>query len=208
MKNHQNSRLITLFALFILTVVLSTCKKEKPPVEPPSPPKEGIFFNPDLTYDSISDIDGNTYKTIQIGTQTWMAENLKTTKYNDNSIIPLFTKYSDWHTMHNPGFGWYNNDSSAFKDYGALYNYYTVMTGKLCPAGWHVSTDADWATLTNFLGGEDIAGGKLKEIDTLHWKNPILGPQMKVVLQRFPPDSLMTVVNLNDWKTLRLLVFN
>jgi uncharacterized protein (TIGR02145 family) len=174
MKNHQNSRLIILFALFILTVILSTCKKEKPPVEPPSPPKEGILFNPDLTYDSISDIDGNTYKTIQIGTQTWMAENLRTTKYNNSTKIPLFNGLSRWFTGY-PGFAWYDNDSVTYQYYGAIYNYYTVMTGKLCPTGWHVSTDADWTTLTNFLGGENIAGNKLKEIDTLHWKNPNAG---------------------------------
>lgn len=174
MKNHQNSRLIILFALFILTVVLSTCKKEKPLVEPPSPPKEGILFNPDLTYDSISDIDGNTYKTIQIGTQTWMAENLKTTKLNDGADILKVTDYKVKEANFQiPYYCWYDNDETKNKPlYGALYNNITVSTGRLCPVSWHVPSDLEWTMLINYLGGQSTAGVKLKEIDTLHWLNP------------------------------------
>ena len=112
-----------------------------------------IAFNPGLTYGEVTDIEGNIYKTIQIGTQEWMAENLKTTKYNDNTEIPLITENSNWGSTTTPGYCWVNNDRTTYKNiYGALYNWYTVNTGKLCPTGWHVSTDAEWTTLVNYLG--------------------------------------------------------
>jgi uncharacterized protein (TIGR02145 family) len=127
----------------------------------------------DLNFGSLRDTDGNIYKTIQIGTQLWMAENLKTTKYNDNTSILNIKSNWDWANSNTGAFCWYNNDASAYKDtYGALYNWYTVITGNLCPTGWHVPSDEDWTTLTTFIGGEDVAGGKLKEIGTAHWKRP------------------------------------
>jgi uncharacterized protein (TIGR02145 family) len=135
-----------------------------------------IIFNPDLTYGSVSDNDGNTYKTIQIGTQTWMAENLKTTKYNDGTTIPLVTGTTAWAALSTPGYCWYRNDAATYKaTYGALYNWYTVNTGKLCPTGWHVPSDAEWTTLTIYLGGGTVAGGKLKETGTTHWLSPNTG---------------------------------
>jgi len=131
---------------------------------------DDIEFNPDLTYGTLNDIDGNTYNTINIGDQTWMAENLKTTKYNDGTGIPLVTDLSDWVNLSTPGYCWYLNDKGKYKDvYGALYNWHTVNTGKLCPTGWHVPSDADWTTLTSFLGGENVAGGKMKEAGATHW---------------------------------------
>lgn len=97
-------------------------------------------FNPDLTYQSVSDIDGNTYKTIKIGTHEWLAENLKTTRYNDGTVIPLVTDDNQWYRLITPGYCWYNNDEAVFKNiYGGYYNWYAVNSGKLCPAGWHVS---------------------------------------------------------------------
>ena len=136
----------------------------------------GIIFNPNLTYGSVSDNDGNTYKTIQIGTQTWMAENLKTTKHNDGTAIPLVTDGTAWAALSTPGYCWYSNDAATYKaTYGALYNWYAVNTGNLCFTGWHVPTDAEWTTLTNYLGGETIAGGKLKETGTSHWSSPNTG---------------------------------
>jgi len=128
-----------------------------------------IIFNPDLTYGSVTDNDGNTYKTIQIGTQTWMAENLKTTKYNDETAIPLVKDAVAWTELATPGYCWYTNDSVS---YGALYNFYTINTGKLCPMGWHIPSETEWYTLINFLGGEYFAGGKMKETGTTHWMDP------------------------------------
>jgi len=129
-----------------------------------------IFFNPKLTYGTVNDIDGNEYKTIQIGSQTWMAENLKTIKYNDNSNIPLVFDDNTWEILNSPGYCWYNNDSSTYKvQFGALYNWYAVNTGKLCPTGWHIPNITEWTTLVNFLGGPGTAIGKLKEQGTAHW---------------------------------------
>ena len=100
---------------------------------------------------TVSDIDGNTYHTVTLGTQTWTSENLKTTKFNDGSSIPLVTSTIDWGKP-SPGYCWYNNDSADIKNtYGALYNWYAVFTGKLAPKGWHVPSAAEWDTLQNYL---------------------------------------------------------
>lgn len=134
------------------------------------------IYNPDLTYGSITDVENNTYKTIQIGTQTWMAQNLRTTKFNDGTNIPLLTDSYTWENTYVPFYIWYNNDPSTYKAvYGALYNFYAVYTGKLCPTGWHVPTDTEWTILTDYLGGESVAGGKLKEKGTTHWSPPNSG---------------------------------
>jgi len=122
------------------------------------------------------DQDGNFFSTVTIGTQVWMAENLKTTKYNDNTNIPLVTDGTTWKTLITPGYCWYNNDATTYKStYGALYNWYAVNTAKLCPTGWHVPSEAEWTTLTDYLGGQNLAGFKLKETGTTHWEAPNTG---------------------------------
>jgi uncharacterized protein (TIGR02145 family) len=135
-----------------------------------------ILFNPYLTYGSVTDIDGNVYKTIQIGSQGWMAENLKTTKYNDDTPIQNVTDNTKWLNLRSDAYCWYNNDASEFKAiYGALYNWEAVNTGKLCPTGWHVPSTDEWKILETYLGGEELAGGKLKETGTTHWLSPNTG---------------------------------
>jgi uncharacterized protein (TIGR02145 family) len=145
-------------------------------------------FNSNLTYGSVSDIDGNTYKTIQIGTQTWMAENLRTTKYRDGSNIPVVTDYTQWANNWNNGkplqqpmMCWYNNSLTPYEinKFGALYNWYAINPStngnkNVCPTGWHVPTDAEWTTLTTSLGGDSLAGGKMKNTDTKtrFWYSP------------------------------------
>jgi uncharacterized protein (TIGR02145 family) len=125
---------------------------------------------------SISDIDGNTYRTIKLWDQWWMAENLKVTKYTDGTPIPTETDNTAWGNLTNPGYCWYNNDSAInAESYGALYNWYTVNTGNLCPTGWHVPADSEWTTLIEKLGGEKSAGGRLKEAGTAHWTSPNTG---------------------------------
>ena len=132
-----------------------------------------VVFNPSLTYGSISDIDGNNYKTIQIGNQVWMAENLKTTRYNDGEAIPLVTENSNWSNLTAHGYSWYSNSSVTYKDvYGALYNWYAAASGKLCPAGWHVFSESELNVLKTFLGGGTDTGSKMKETETTHWASP------------------------------------
>lgn len=125
----------------------------------------------------VTDIDGNVYNTVTIGTQVWMKENLKTTKYNDGTAIPLVIDSPDWSNLKTPGYTWNicgNNEDSIIAIYGALYNWYTVNTGKLCPTGWHVPSDNEWTTLITYLGGENVAGGKLKA-GTADWGSPNIG---------------------------------
>jgi uncharacterized protein (TIGR02145 family) len=129
---------------------------------------------------SVKDVDGNKYKTVTIGTQVWMAENLKTTKYNDGTEIPLVTNNDDWAKLTTPAYSWYNNDLAENKEtYGALYNWYTVNTNKLCPKGWHVPTDGDWMIMVSNLKEGDFVGGSMKEAGTRHWKIPNTGATNK-----------------------------
>ena len=123
-----------------------------------------IKFNPDLTYGTVTDSEGNIYKTIQIGTQVWMAENLKTTRYRNGDPIPNIIGDGEWSGL-NTGAYCYENFI-----YGYFYNWYAVNDSRsIAPAGWHVPTEAEWTILTNFLGGENIAGSKLKETGIIHW---------------------------------------
>lgn len=121
---------------------------------------------------SVVDVEGNNYKTVKIGDQWWMAENLKTTKYNDGTSIPNVTSDGTWALMASGAYCWYNNDIANKSIYGALYNWHTANTQKLCPEGWHVPSDSEWTTLATALGGRDTAGGKLKEDGTAHWRSP------------------------------------
>jgi len=123
--------------------------------------------------EKIVDIDGNTYDTVRIGTQVWMKENLRTTRLNDGTEIQLVPYKVEWELLQTPGYCWYGNNEAFFSlnHYGALYNGYTVNTGKLCPSGWHVPTDADWRELSSYVGW-DSGGGKLKEAGTVNWAGP------------------------------------
>jgi uncharacterized protein (TIGR02145 family) len=121
----------------------------------------------------VLDSDGNAYSIVTIGTQIWMGENLKTTTFNDGNVIPTETAGNLWASLTTPAYCWYDNDETSYKSsYGAIYNWYAVNTGKLCPAGWHVPTDVEFTELITYLGGDKIAGGKLKEAGTSHWNSP------------------------------------
>lgn len=124
---------------------------------------------------TVTDIDGNVYNTVTIGSQVWMKENLKTTKLNDGSSIPNVTDQTQWTTLNSSGYCWYDNNSGNKTTYGALYNWFAVNTDKLCPAGWRVPSDDDWTTLTQFYGGDNEASAKLKEEGTAHWAAPNTG---------------------------------
>ncbi len=109
---------------------------------------------------TVTDIDGNVYNTVQIGTQCWMAENLKTTTYNNGTLIPNVTNGNEWYNLTTGAYVWYDNDISWKDQYGALYNWFTVNDSNgLCPSGWHVPTSNKWTVLENFIGWD---GNKLK----------------------------------------------
>ena len=124
---------------------------------------------------TVTDIDGNTYQTVKIGTQWWMAENLKVTHYRNGDDIQ-YDVHSEWITLSSGAFCVFNNDIHNAATYGYLYNWYVVNDSRnIAPVGWHVPTDAEWQTLIDYLGGSSVAGGKLKETGTTHWYSPNAG---------------------------------
>jgi uncharacterized protein (TIGR02145 family) len=127
---------------------------------------------------TVTDIDGNVYGTVTIGTQVWMKENLEVTRYgNGDSIGTTFPATEDIGADTAPKYQWpYAGDEINVSTYGRLYTWYVVTDDRgLCPADWHVPSDAEWTTLFNFLGGEDAAGAAMKESGTNHWMYPNTG---------------------------------
>lgn len=152
MKNilHSKISLLLAFTALLLNVY---CKKDS---------------NTGMT---VRDASGNEYKTVKIGNQIWMAENLRTKKYRNGDDIQLVTDPDAWKNLNT---GAYRAAPDA--DYGFYYNWYAVMDNRnLAPEGWHVATDADYTELGTFLGGNAVAGGKLKEAGTSHWLTPNTG---------------------------------
>lgn len=140
----------------------------------PTNGKTTAVFNSKVTYGTMTDQDGNVYKTVTIGTQTWMAENLRTTKYNDGTAIPNVTDGDEWSNLSTGAYCNYDNTTNivTIATYGRLYNWYAINTEKLAPEGWHVPSYDEWAVLISYLGGEYIAAKKLKEAGTSHWIDP------------------------------------
>jgi uncharacterized protein (TIGR02145 family) len=135
-----------------------------------------MLFNPNLTYGTLTDNDSNSYKTIIIGTQTWMAENLKVTHYRNGDSIPNITDYLTWDNLITGAYCDLDFKTYNSITYGRYYNFYAIADNRnVCPVGWHVPTDDEWTTLITYLGGETIAGGRLKETGTSHWSNPNTG---------------------------------
>jgi uncharacterized protein (TIGR02145 family) len=138
-----------------------------------------INFNPNLTYGTVSDIEGNIYKTIQIFSQIWMAENLKVTKYQNGDLIGTTTRYADYDISNeiSPKYQWaYYGDESNVNTYGRSYTWFAVTDRRnVCPTGWHVPTLIEWTTLTTYLGGYGVAEDKLKETGTTNWLAPNKG---------------------------------
>jgi len=133
----------------------------------------GIGHSIVISGDSAIDVDGNTYKSIVIGTQEWMAENLNTNKYNDGSAIATIIENGAWQSDTSGAYCYYNNDKSNYeKPHGAMYNWYAVNTGKLCPAGWHVPSEDDWSELTGYLSDNGHNGEEAKVLKTTSgWKD-------------------------------------
>ncbi len=128
---------------------------------------------PVLTGATVTDVDGNVYDVVEIGNQLWLKENLKVSRYRNGDTIPAGLNTDDWLKTKSGAYAVYENNKDYEVLYGKLYNWYaTVDPRGLCPSGWHVPSDDEWAVLTDFLGGKEIAGAKLKEKDTLHWNRP------------------------------------
>jgi uncharacterized protein (TIGR02145 family) len=165
-------------------------KSQVTPFKETKTPNEVSYF--------IDPLDLEQYKTVRIGNQTWMAENLRTIEYNDGTAIDRVTDNAAWKGLITPAYCWYDNDENKFKsDYGAIYNWYTVRTGKLCPEGWHVPTDNEWKTLVMHLGMSQSEadysgwhgtneGGKLKETGTIHWESPNEGATNETSFMALP----------------------
>ncbi len=117
--------------------------------------------------ETVTDIDGNVYKTIQIGNHTWMAENLKTTKLNNGKAIAKNSDPKTWKNMLGGGYCYYDNKQANATVYGALYNWHIARSKALCPIGWRVPSDADWDTLVVELGGTKRGFVKKEEVETL-----------------------------------------
>lgn len=129
----------------------------------------------------VVDVDGNSYKTLIIGKQEWMAENLKTKKYQNGQAIPFITDSTVWNEWNAGAYVYYKNDSKN----GVLYNWLVINdVRKVCPVGWHVPSSAEWDTLSNFLGGDNVSGGKLKA--KLHWELPNTGATNEVGFHALP----------------------
>ena len=125
---------------------------------------------------TVTDLDGNIYQTVNVGTQTWMAENLKTTKYRTGESISNVKDAISWSIATFGAWCDYNNDETNGQKYGRLYNWAAVHdTRNIAPTGWHIATQAEWTTLVTYLGGENAAGGKLKETGITHWNTPNTG---------------------------------
>ena len=131
-----------------------------------------------LITDTVTDIDDNVYQTVKIGEQWWMTENLKVTHYRNGEAIPNVTDASEWYNLSNGAYCSYDNADSNIAIYGLLYNWFAVADShNIAPAGWHVPSDAEWQTLVDYLGGDAVAGGKMKATGTIEggdglWHEP------------------------------------
>lgn len=211
MKTKNRIWFCPLIVIGFVLIFTNSCKKDE------ANNNSGIIFNPNLTYGTITDIDGNMYKTIQIGTQTWMAENLKTTHYLNGDLIGTTTPATlDISGEITPKYQWaYNGNESNVATYGRLYTWYAVTDSRnVCPTGWHVPTDAEGHTLVLTVDAEaqvvfgdesSIAGGKLKEVGTMHWTSPNTGADNSNGFtaipsgDRYPYGSFRNLGNYSIW---------
>lgn len=173
---------ILLFLLACLVLVFSNSCGKDDPADPLSGnctnAKTTAVFSPAVIYGSMTDQDGNTYRTVNIGTQTWMAENLRTTKYRDGSDIPLVSVNTEWTALTSGGHCNYENTSNCdtIATFGRLYNWYAATDPRnIAPVGWHVPTRAEYYTLQQYLASIGQSEGALKETGTSHWKSPNTG---------------------------------
>jgi uncharacterized protein (TIGR02145 family) len=141
----------------------------------------------DIQYGTVTDIDGNVYRTVRIGNQEWMTEDLRTTRYRNGDPLPNITDNTEWENATTGAYCNYDNNPNNVPTYGRLYNWYAVNDSRnIAPAGWHVPSNAEWITLVNYVGGSEVAGGKLKEAGTTHWLSPNTGATNKFGFTALP----------------------
>ena len=158
-----------------VVLYLTACKKDGPLPNNPLNGRTTAVFNPGKSYGKMFDVDGNQYKTIKIGNQTWMAENLRVTHYQNGAEISNITDNEEWAALTTGAYCNYNNtnDLDTIATYGRLYNWYAVADMQnLAPEGWRVPRIADWLELIEYLRGDTIASNALKEVGTYHWEDP------------------------------------
>lgn len=167
-------KIFPLIAGGVLFVFILGCRQHI--VKPAVIPVKSATIPPKDT--AVVDIDGNVYSSVTIGTQTWLVENLKTTRYRNGDPIGNVTDGDLWRNLISDAYCDYNNDSSNAETYGRLYNWFAVDDDRgIAPAGWHVATNEEWITLSTYLAGGDYlkgsreSGDQLKESGTLHWAN-------------------------------------
>jgi uncharacterized protein (TIGR02145 family) len=172
MKKKNRIRIFSLMAIGLLLLFIQNCENEDN--INPANGKTTALFNLNKTYGSLTDQDGNVYKTITIGSQTWMAENLRTTKYRNGEVIPEVTDGIKWSNLSTGAYCNYQNTKNidTIATFGRLYNWFAVIDDrKIAPSGWHVPTYDEWIILETYLG-DSVAGNKLKETGTIHWQFP------------------------------------
>jgi uncharacterized protein (TIGR02145 family) len=157
----------------------------------------GTAYGNQLSFTTASlptptDVDGNVYNTVSFGSQVWMKENLKVSRYRNGDPIPTNLDNPTWGNTTSGAYAIYDNDAANNTTYGKLYNWFAVADPRgLCPAGWHVPSDAEWTTLENFLGGASVAGGKMKSTGTIEagtglWQEPNTGATNSSGFTAFP----------------------
>jgi uncharacterized protein (TIGR02145 family) len=165
--SNSTFRTLAFVAFAVITAPLfsqSTCELDGLHGPPPSLCGDPVTF------------DGYSYATVEIGDQCWFSENLRSDQYRDGQAIPGNLDDATWSTTEAGAQAYYLNEAVNLSEYGRLYNWYAVDDARgLCPSGWHVPSDAEYTTLTDFLGGTSVAGGKMKESGTAHWNSPNTG---------------------------------
>ncbi len=168
MKSQLLKQCLITIAIFAFILIIG-CSDDNSPSGPGNP------IDPGDTTSTVTDIDGNVYRTVKIGNQVWMAENLKVTHYRNGDSIPNVTG-DNWEVLRTGAYCNYNNDANNGTLFGRLYNAYAVADARnIAPLGWHVASDAEWQVLIGTLGGDHVAGGKLKEAGTTNWSSPNTG---------------------------------